>query len=99
PLVGGVLAGILVTIAASLGGWDTAIPYAICYFAYLQLEAYVVSPRIMARAVAVPGAVAVIAVAAGGALWSVLGALIAIPTAAAGLLLVREVFVPRQDAR
>lgn len=99
PLVGGVLAGILVTIAATLGGWDTAIPYAICYFAYLQLEAYVVSPRIMARAVAVPGAVAVIAVAAGGALWSVLGALIAIPTAAAGLLLVREVFVPRQDTR
>ena len=53
----------------------------------------------MARAVAVPGAVAVIAVAAGGALWGILGALIAIPTAAAGLLLVREVFVPRQDAR
>ncbi|WP_342358278.1 AI-2E family transporter [Kocuria sp. KRD140] len=99
PLVGGVLAGILVTLMATLGGWDTAIPYALCYFAYLQLEAYVVSPRIMARAVAVPGAVAVIAVAAGGALWGILGALIAIPTAAAGLLLVREVFVPRQDAR
>ncbi|MDO4918568.1 AI-2E family transporter [Kocuria sp.] len=99
PLVGGVLAGVLVSLVAILGGWDTVVPYAVCYFAYLQLEAYVVSPRIMARAVAVPGAVAVIAVAAGGALWGILGALIAIPTAAAGLLLVREVFVPRQDAR
>lgn len=99
PLVGGVLAGITVTVVASLGGWDTALPYALCYFVYLQIEAYFVSPRIMARAVAVPGAVAVIAVVAGGALWGVLGALIAIPTAAAGLLLVRELFVPRQDAR
>ena len=71
----------------------------ICYFAYLQVEAYFISPRIMKRAVAVPAAVAVIAVAGGGALWGVLGAIIAIPVAASGLLLVREVFVPRQDAR
>lgn len=99
PLVGGVLAGILMTLFAILGGWDTVLPFALCYFAYLQIEAYFVSPRIMKRAVAVPGAVAVIAVAAGGALWGILGAVIAIPTAAAGLLLVREVFVPRQDAR
>jgi len=99
PLVGGVLAGLLVTLVALTAGWGTALPYAIGYFAYLQVEAYFVSPRIMRRAVAVPGAIAVIAVAAGGALWGVLGALIAIPTAAAGLLLVREVFVPRQDRR
>ncbi|MGQ1839659.1 AI-2E family transporter [Kocuria turfanensis] len=99
PLVGGVLAGILVSLVAVTAGWGTAVPYAIGYFAYLQVEAYFVSPRIMRRAVAVPGAIAVIAVAAGGALWGVLGALIAIPTAAAGLILVREVFVPRQDDR
>jgi predicted PurR-regulated permease PerM len=99
PLVGGVLAGVLVTLVAATAGWGTALPYAVGYFAYLQVEAYFVSPRIMRRAVAVPGAIAVIAVAAGGSLWGVLGALIAIPTAAAGLLLVREVFVPRQDRR
>ncbi|WP_083664946.1 AI-2E family transporter [Kocuria sp. CNJ-770] len=99
PLVGGVLAGILVSLVAVTAGWETAVPYAIGYFAYLQVEAYFVSPRIMRRAVAVPGAIAVIAVAAGGALWGVLGALIAIPTAAAALILVREVFVPRQDDR
>lgn len=99
PLVGGVIAGILVSLVALTEGLGTAVPYAIGYFTYLQIEAYFVSPRIMHRAVAVPGAVAVIAVAAGGALWGVLGALIAIPTAAVGLLLVREIFVPRQDAR
>lgn len=99
PLVGGVAAGVLVTLFALVVDWQTAVVYAICYFAYLQVEAYVISPRIMKRAVAVPAPVAVIAVAAGGALWGVLGALIAIPTAASGLLLVREVLVPRQDRR
>ena len=73
--------------------------FAAVYFVYLQIEAYVISPRVMARAVSVPAAVAVIAVIAGGALLGVLGALMAIPLAAALLLLVREVFIPRQDAR
>lgn len=73
--------------------------FAAIYFVYLQIEAYVISPRVMARAVSVPAAVAVIAVIAGGALLGVLGALMAIPLAAALLLLVREVFIPRQDAR
>ncbi len=44
------------------------------YFLYLQVEAYLISPRIMARAVSVPAGVAIISVAAGGALWGVLGA-------------------------
>ncbi|MBE8528578.1 AI-2E family transporter, partial [Amycolatopsis sp. H6(2020)] len=69
PLVGGVSAGILMSVIALMQGWQTALIYTICYFAYLQVEAYFISPRIMKRAVAVPAAVAVIAVAGGGALW------------------------------
>lgn len=99
PLVGGVVAGLLVTFIALVQGWQTALIYAIFYFGYLQVEAYFISPRIMKKAVAVPGAVAVIAVAGGGALWGVLGAIIAIPVAASALLLVREVFITRQDRR
>lgn len=97
PLVGGLIAGVLVTLISLTAGWQTALGYAICYFAYLQFEAYFVSPRIMQKAVAVPGAVAVISVIAGGSLLGVLGALIAIPTAAATMLLVREIFIVRQD--
>ena len=82
-----------------LESWQTAALFAAIYFLYLQVEAYVVSPRVMARAVAVPASVAVIAVIAGGALLGPLGAIMGIPTAAAILLLVREVFIPRQDER
>jgi predicted PurR-regulated permease PerM len=97
PLVGGMIAGVIVTLISLTAGWQTAVAYAICYFAYLQFEAYFISPRIMQKAVAVPGAVAVISVIAGGSLLGVLGALIAIPTAAAVLLLVREIYIVRQD--
>ncbi len=99
PLVGGTIAAVLVSLIAFTVGWHTALLFAIPYVAYLQFEAYFISPRIMQRAVAVPGAVAVIAVIAGGSLLGVLGALIAIPTAAAVMLLLKEVFIARQDSQ
>ena len=97
PLVGGVIAGIVVTLVTLSLGWQSALIYAICYFGYLQVEAYFVSPRIMRKAVAVPGAVAVISVIGGGALAGVTGALMAIPVAASAMMLLREVFIARQD--
>ena len=71
----------------------------IFYVAYQQIENYVIYPRVMSRSVEIPGALTVIAALIGAALLGVVGALLAIPTAAAILLIVREVFVKRQDAR
>lgn len=97
PLVGAMIGGTIITLVALSVGWQTALIFAVIYFAYLQIEAYFVSPRVMSKAVAVPGAVAVIAVIAGGTLLGVLGALMAIPAAAAVMLIVKEVLIPRQD--
>ena len=99
PLVGAVIAGILVSLISLTLGWQTTAIYAICYFGYLQIEAYFISPRVMQKAVSVPGAVAVISVIAGGSLLGVIGALMAIPLAAAIMLILREVFIARQDNR
>jgi predicted PurR-regulated permease PerM len=76
--------------------WQYAVIILIYYVIYQQVENYAIAPRIMARTVSVPGAVAVVAALAGGALLGVVGALIAIPVAAGVLLIVQEVFVPRQ---
>jgi len=99
PLVGAVTGGIVITALAFLTGWQSALIFAIIYFIYLQVEAYLISPRIMQRTVAIPGSLAVIAVIAGGSLLGVLGALMAIPTMAGVLVLIRELYVPYQDAR
>ena len=65
----------------------------------MQVEAYVLSPRVMRQAVKIPGVIVIIAALVGGTLLGVLGALIAVPVAAAVLLIVREVVIPRQNER
>jgi predicted PurR-regulated permease PerM len=98
PLVGTLSGSILITLGSLLfGGPVTALWVAIYYLAYMQVEAYVINPNVMKRAVKVPGAIVVIAALAGGALLGILGALIAIPFAAAVLLIVNQVVIPRQN--
>lgn len=97
PLVGATIGAVLVVTVALFDSVSSAVILAIYYVVYQQVENYVLAPRIMARAVSVPGALAVIAALAGGSLLGILGALIAIPVAAGLLLIVQEVIVPRQE--
>ncbi|MFV0319462.1 MAG: AI-2E family transporter [Microbacterium sp.] len=102
PLVGTLTGStliVLVCLIPGLGSPATALIAAIYYLIYMQIEAYVISPRIMSRAVSVPGGVVVVAALAGGALLGLLGALIAIPVAASILILYRQVVIPRQNQR
>jgi len=100
PLVGTVSASVVISLGVLLfngAGWEVLV-VAVYYVVYMQVEAYILSPRIMARAVKVPGVVVVIAALIGGTLLGILGALIAIPVAAAIQLILKEVVVPRQNA-
>lgn len=102
PLVGTLTGSTLIVLAClipGLGSPVTALIAAIYYLIYMQIEAYVLAPRIMNRAVSVPGAVVVIAALAGGSLLGLLGALIAIPVAASILIIYRQVIIPRQNER
>lgn len=99
PLVGSVSGAILVVVVAVAVNPTSAIVLAVYYLIYLQLEAYVISPRVMKVAVSVPAPIVVIAALSGGALLGVLGALVAIPFAASVIFIVREIFIPRQNAR
>lgn len=99
PLVGTLSASVLIILGTLLfegPGWQV-IAVAIYYVVYMQVEAYVINPRIMASAVQVPGVVVVISALVGGTLLGVLGALIAIPVAAAIQLIMKEVIIPRQN--
>jgi predicted PurR-regulated permease PerM len=98
PLVGTLTGSILISLSTLLlSGPGVALWVAIYYLAYMQIEAYVINPRVMNRAVKVPGAIVVIAALAGGSLLGILGALIAIPVAASVLLVIDQVVVPRQN--
>jgi predicted PurR-regulated permease PerM len=103
PLVGTISGAVLIVLGQvvlatdqSLFGLPAWLVVAIYYLIYMQVEAYVLSPHIMNRAVKVPGVVVVIAALVGGTLLGILGALVAIPVAAAVLLILQQVVVPRQ---
>lgn len=98
PLVGTITAAVIASLVALSVSPNTAIIVAVFYLIYMQVEAYIISPRIMSRAVQVPGAVVVIGALAGGAILGVLGALVAIPVAASIMLILRQVVMPRQES-
>jgi predicted PurR-regulated permease PerM len=99
PMIGATLGAVVVTLIAFATDPQTGLYCLIFYIAYQQFENYVIYPRVMSRSVDLPGSIIVIAALVGASLLGVVGALLAIPTAAALTLLVKEVFLPRQQAR
>ena len=99
PVVGAFISGAIMTLLALTVSPTVALVTLVYYLAYQQFESYVIYPRIMKKSVDLPGSVTVVAALVGGSLMGVVGALLAVPVAAALLLLHREVFLKRQDAR
>ena len=99
PLIGATIGAVVITIVALFTSVQAGIIVAIYYLVYQQLENSLLYPRIMKRSVDVSPAATVVAVLIGGSLLGVLGALLAIPIAAAVQLVLNEVVSPRQDQR
>ncbi|GGM36243.1 AI-2E family transporter [Microbacterium saperdae] len=99
PLVGSVMFWIIGTTLALFTNPVGALIFAIVYLVYMQIEAYVITPRVMNKAISIPGSLVVIGALAGGTLLGLLGALVAVPVAASILIIIKQVWIPRQDAR
>lgn len=97
PLVGSLAGASLVTLVCFATSIQVGIAAAIFYIIYELLEGYVIYPRVMRSSVDVPEYVTIIAVLVGGTLDGIVGALLSLPIAAAGLYLTHEVWVRRQD--
>jgi predicted PurR-regulated permease PerM len=91
PLVGATLGAILVGIVTLFSHFPIAtIVWAIWAIVYQQIENSVIQPRIQARAVQLEPLIVLISVLFGSTLFGVLGALLAIPVAAAIQNTIRE---------
>ncbi|CAA9368663.1 MAG: Uncharacterized UPF0118 membrane protein [uncultured Nocardioides sp.] len=99
PMIGATLGAVVVTAIGFATDPRIGLFCLVFYVVYQQVENYLIYPKVMQRSVNVPGSVIVIAAIVGAGLLGVVGALLAIPTAAAILLLVREVVLPRQAVR
>lgn len=97
PVIGSTIGGLIVALVALTVSLPVALGTVGFYVAYRLAEDYLLVPRIMGRAVQVPAVVTVVAVLVGGALLGIIGALVAIPTAAALRLWLDEVAFRRLD--
>ncbi len=97
PVIGSTIGGAVVSVVALTVSLPVAIATLAFYIAYRLAEDYLLVPRIMGSAVKVPAVVSVVAVLVGGALMGIIGALVAIPVAAALRLLLQEVAFRRLD--
>jgi len=97
PLIGHFLGcGIVTLIALTQSVWIGLIAFT-AYVVYVQIENYIVTPRIMKRTLAVPGAVTIIAALIGSSLLGLVGGLLAVPVAASIILILDEVVIPRAN--
>jgi predicted PurR-regulated permease PerM len=99
PVVGSTVGGAVVTLVALTVSLPVAIGTLIFYVAYRLAEDYLIVPRIMGRTVQVPAIVSLVAVLIGGVLLGIIGALVAIPVAAAVRLLLNEILIRRLDEK
>ncbi len=99
PLVGSVIFWIVGSGLALFTSPTAALIFAIAYFVYMQVEAYLLTPKVMNRTISIPGALVVIGALVGGTLLGLLGALVAIPVTASILIIIKQVWFARQDAR
>lgn len=94
---GSTVGGFVVALVALTVSIPVSIATVAFYVAFRLAEDYLLTPKIIGRAVRVPGGVTVFAVLIGAALLGVVGALVAIPVAAAVQLLVSELLFPTLD--
>ncbi len=97
PVIGSTIGGIVVTLVALTVSLPVALATLGFYIAYRLAEDYLIVPRIMGRTVQLPAIVSLVAVLIGGVLLGIVGALVAIPVAAAVRLLLHEIAIRRLD--
>ncbi len=97
PVIGAYVGGAVVSLVALTVSLPVAVATLCFYVGYKLAEDYFIVPRVMGKTVQVPAVVALVAVLIGGTLLGIIGALVAIPAAAAIRLFLQEVVFRRLD--
>jgi predicted PurR-regulated permease PerM len=93
PFAGPFTSFVMSSTVAALDSWPKFFGVVAFYFLYQQIENAILLPKIMKYSVDLPPLAVIISLAIGGSLAGVIGALIAVPTAAVLGVLLDEYFV------
>ncbi len=99
PLIGASIGAVVCIIVAAIanGLWPSAALVALLFIVYQQLENYLIAPRVMQRTVNLPAVGVLLAGLLGATLLGLIGALMAIPIAAAIKAVIVEIRNPSDD--
>ena len=97
PLIGHFIGASVFTIIAATQSVTIGLIGFVVYVLYVQVENYVIAPKIMRRTLALPGAVTIISALVGTSLLGLVGGLLAVPVAASIILILEEVVIPRAE--
>jgi len=97
PLIGHFIGASIVILVALTESPTKALLALVLYTLYVQIENYLITPRIMKRSLSIPGLVTIVAALLGTSLLGLVGGLLAVPIAAAILLIMDEVVFPKTD--
>jgi len=97
PVAGGIITILLAAGIAAIDSWQKMLGVLIFYAVYVQVENGFLTPRIMKSSVDLMGLTVLISLLAGLAIAGIVGALVAVPTAALIAVLMDEYLV-RKDA-
>lgn len=93
PIIGPFASVMLAGTVAAFDSWQKLLGVLIFFFVYQQVENAFLTPKIMKTTVNLPPLAVIIALSLGGALAGVLGALVAVPTAALVAVFIDEYLV------
>ncbi|WP_069166610.1 AI-2E family transporter [Nocardia altamirensis] len=92
PIVGAVVAGALAVLVALVGnGFTTALIVVGIVIAVQQLEGNVLQPVLQSRSMKLHAVIVLLAVTAGGSLYGIVGAFLAVPVAAVVAVVIRYI--------
>jgi predicted PurR-regulated permease PerM len=95
PVAGGVITMTLVCVVAAIDSWSKMFEVIAFYAIYLNVENALLTPRIMKQSVDLMGLTVLVALMVGTALAGIVGALVAVPTAALIVVLLDEYAVKK----
>lgn len=96
PSVGATIAGMIVALVALSVSLEALIAFGIVMVVYQQVENYILQPVIIGKAAQVSGFTVLASVLAFGALFGLIGAIVAVPIAAGVQIVAEELTAPRR---
>jgi predicted PurR-regulated permease PerM len=93
PILGPIATVVLASLVAAIDSWLKVLGVLLFYAVYQQVENSYLTPRIMKSTVDLPAVTVIIALLIGGELAGLLGAIVAVPTAAVVATIVNEYVV------